>query len=58
MLRANLGLDLPIELGEPSTECDTETELCLSWGKTASLRVTGSEDGVCNRQGIFKDSFS
>ena len=50
VLRADIGIDLPIELGEPATECDTDAELCLAWGDTARLRVTGSADGVCHRQ--------
>ena len=50
MLRADLGLDLPSELGEATSGCETaETELCLAWGDTAQLRVTGSPDGVCHR---------
>ena len=47
MFTAQLGLDLPPEIGSSSTTCSTNDELCFEWGNTAKLSVAKSEDGIC-----------
>ena len=48
VLNANLGLDLPPEIGVVAVDCSSiGSSICFSWGSTARLDVTKSADGVC-----------
>ena len=47
VLKAQMGLDLPPEIGVTVIDCSTESSICFYWGNTARIEVAKSADDVC-----------